>query len=68
VIHLHLEGDALYAATALGDFVAHDLHAFTKEYCALMREVWREVDVVWEGSLPVAREPPASHPCNRRRR
>jgi hypothetical protein len=66
VVHLHMEANRLHAATALGDFITHDLDAFTKGYCSLMREVWREVDVVWERSLPVARKPPQDHACLKR--
>jgi hypothetical protein len=66
VVHLHMEGGRLYAATALGDHVTHDLRALTKDYCALLKELWEEVDVVWERGLPVVRPPPSEHHCARR--
>jgi hypothetical protein len=58
-----LRGGKLLAATSLGDSMVLDLEPFHLEYCALMRNVWRDVPVVWEAGLPVRREPPAEHTC-----
>lgn len=67
VEHLRVIGARLYAATRLADDRTFDLSVFDEEYCALLRRVWREVPVVWEGGLLVEREPPARHRCAARR-
>jgi hypothetical protein len=63
VVHLHLEGDKLYAATDLGGHFTWDLSAFSIERCKLLQQVWASVPVVWEHGRAVKREPPAEHPC-----
>jgi len=63
VNHLHLERGTLYAATALGDHVALDLRVFTRRYCQLLEQVWKEVDVVWDRGQAVLRPPPEEHRC-----
>jgi len=49
LIHLLLERNKLYAATDLGQHLVWDLHALYDDYCALLRTVWKQVGVVWEG-------------------
>jgi WD40 repeat protein len=68
VIHLHrlAHHGRLYAASELGSHQIWDLAALRMPYCELLREVWRQVSVVWEQGRPVARRPPADHPCRRR--
>jgi WD40 repeat protein len=63
VTHLLLQGQTLVAATDLGQYVLWDLGVFFEDRCALMRQVWDAVPVVWRGGRPVAREPPADHAC-----
>ena len=67
LIHLRLTGDGerLYAATELGSHLVWDLAPLRESHCALLRQVWREVPVVWERGHPVRRPPPAHHPCRR---
>jgi hypothetical protein len=50
--------------TALGGYRSADFSRLGQSYCQMLREVWREVPVVWEGS-PVPRPPPRDHPCAR---
>jgi hypothetical protein len=66
VIHLVLKGTRLYAATGLGDHLVWDLGLFYETYCAVLREVWAEVPIVWENGLPALRAAPAAHRCRRR--
>jgi hypothetical protein len=53
----------LYAVTELGDREAVDLDVLVREYCALMREVWKDVPVVWSEGRAVPAAPPERHPC-----
>ena len=62
VVHLLLKGGRLYAATQLGDHLLLEVGVFQKSYCALMREVWSGLPVVWNGGVQRAR-PPAGHRC-----
>jgi len=66
VMHLAYKDNWLYAATDLGDRAVQDLSIFQKPRCALLREVWQQVPVLWEGGLPVLRKPEKNHPCNTR--
>ena len=50
---MHTRGDDLYAATELGDHLAWELRVFSVPHCELLREVARDVPVVWEGGRPV---------------
>jgi WD40 repeat protein/tRNA A-37 threonylcarbamoyl transferase component Bud32 len=65
VEHLQLRGGKLYAATKLGDYRMLDLSVFSLGYCDVMRKVWQNVSVVWEGGGPVERAIPRDHPCAR---
>jgi WD40 repeat protein len=67
VVHLALLGTRLHAVTELGDHGVLDLSFHYREYCELLREVWRQVPVVWEGGQPVLRPPPGDHRCGRGR-
>ena len=63
ISHLLFQDDKLYAASELGQHRVLDLGVFQQDYCELLRHVWQEVPVVWEGGLPVPREPPNQHRC-----
>lgn len=58
-----VEGDRLVFATELGDFGTWDLSAVGQERCAVLRDVWRRVPVVWANGAPVRAAPPAKHDC-----
>jgi hypothetical protein len=63
VSHLLIEDNKLYAATNNGDHVVFDLRALVVDRCTLLREVWREVPMVWKDGKPVTEKPPENHPC-----
>jgi WD40 repeat protein len=64
VSHLVLDGQKLYAATGLGRSLVWDLDVFSRDYCDVMREVWREIPVMWDRGRPVpAPAPPEDHAC-----
>jgi WD40 repeat protein len=65
VVHLLLEGGRLFAASELGDALTLDLRPLEQPYCDLLKEIWREVPVVYEGGRAIARTPPADHRCAR---
>jgi len=62
-IHLVLRGSELFAASDLGDSLREDLATYTRDYCDLLREVWREAPVEWEAGHAVLRPAPAGHLC-----
>ena len=63
VVHLLLRKGKLYAASELGQHLTMDLAIFHADYCDLLRSIWREVPVVWEGGLPLERPAPDDHTC-----
>ena len=63
--HLLLDGTRLYVASDLGQHATLDLAVLRMPYCDLLRAVWSEVPVIWEGGLPVRRAPPDDHRCRR---
>jgi hypothetical protein len=63
IVHLALEGHRLYAASALGRSLVWDLDVFARDYCDVLRDVWREVPATWHNGRAVPQPPPASHPC-----
>ncbi len=63
VVHLSLSGQRLVAATDLGQFLRWDLASFYQDDCELIREVWAQVPIVWQGGRAVLREPAPDHPC-----
>jgi len=65
VDHLAVSGSDLVAATGLGDHLWWDLGHLTVDRCDLLKDVWNQVPVVWEGGLPVVRDPPPDHACLR---
>jgi WD40 repeat protein/serine/threonine protein kinase len=68
MLHLLLDRDKLHAATDLGRQVTLDLSVFTQPRCQVLRQVWAGVSEIWEGGLPVRREPDSAHPCSARER
>jgi hypothetical protein len=60
---LGVRGDHVFAMSNFGDRLAWDLGAFQRDRCAVLREVWQRVPVVWEGGVPVRRPPPSDHEC-----
>jgi WD40 repeat protein len=62
---LFFEKQRLHVATDQGDHRIWDLGPLYAERCPLLRRVWREVPVVWEGGRAVRRPPPEGHPCSR---
>ena len=64
VRHLVLADHSLYVATDLGDTEVLNLEALHMDECALLRAVWDDSPVVWEGGRAMEREPPADHPCS----
>jgi len=62
-IHVLVDGTTLYAVSELADTLKEDLSVLERDYCDLMREVWKIVPVVWEAGKAVKREPPAGHKC-----
>jgi hypothetical protein len=63
--HLAFVDGTLHVVTQLGSYRSADFSALAMSYCETLREVWREVPVVWENA-PVPRPPPLDHPCARR--
>ncbi len=61
---LQLRGHRLVALTAVGRIGVWDLETFAKPHCELLREVWRDVPVVWDGGHLVLRAPSRDHRCS----
>ncbi|MFP6685175.1 MAG: WD40 repeat domain-containing protein, partial [Polyangiaceae bacterium] len=61
--HLLIEKQKLFAASALGQSIAWDLRLLYVERCALLREVWAGVPVVWRDGRAVVEALPKDHPC-----
>ena len=57
--------DRIVAATELGDVEVVDLEILSRDYCALLGEVWDEVPTEWEEGRSVVAAPPAGHRCRR---
>jgi len=62
---LRWERATLDAATELGDRWRVDLGPLEAPHCDVLRDIWRDVAVTWEGGVPVRRAPP-SHRCRPR--
>jgi hypothetical protein len=56
-------GSGLYAADERGGYTSLDLSILTLEYCALLKQVWQSVPVIWTSGRAVLTPPPASHRC-----
>ena len=63
VVHLAVEKGFLYAATDLGHALRWDLDVLVADYCAVLREVWDQVPVIWTEGRVVVEEPPTDHEC-----
>ncbi|MFH0899840.1 MAG: hypothetical protein V2A73_04345, partial [Pseudomonadota bacterium] len=65
VVHVVLQAGKLHVATELGDYLTMDITVYGMDYCALLREVWSHVPIVWADGLPVVRPAPLEHRCTR---
>jgi len=63
IAHIVHDGGKLHAASSLGVSSTWDLDSFGLSHCALLREVWKTVPVVWAKGRPIRRAAPASHGC-----
>jgi len=63
VVHLLLEAGQLYAATELGGDLRWELGPLHRDYCQLMREIWRRVPIVWSSGHAQRAAAPSQHPC-----
>jgi len=57
--------DRVVAATELGDVEVVDLEILSRDYCALLGEVWDEMPMEWEEGRSVVAAPPSDHRCRR---
>jgi hypothetical protein len=60
---LELRGRTLHAVSELGDHEAIDVGYYVESYCAVLREIWNEVPVIWDEGQVRLRPPPRAHPC-----
>ena len=63
VVHLLRRGQRLHAATDLGHHLTWDLGLLRADYCAMLRQVWKQVPVMWEQGRAVLRAAPGGHRC-----
>jgi hypothetical protein len=63
VTRLEVVGATVRAVGQRGGRVERDLAFASAPRCAILREVWAEVPIVWEGGAAVRRGVPAGHPC-----
>ena len=68
VVHMLLASGKLYAATSLGDATTWDLSALYRDYCGLLRDVWKHVPVLWKEGRAVLAKPSPKHRCAERPR
>lgn len=64
VPHLAFRGGFLYGASTLGELLTRDLRIFDATYCDILRDIWRDIPVLWGPGFPVAHQRPSSHPCS----
>jgi hypothetical protein len=62
-IHLVVRDGVLHAATDLGDHAVLDLSVLEQPRCDLLRRIWDEVPVLWEGGTPIPTPPPREQEC-----
>jgi len=65
MVALEVTRSHLVLLSDLGDHRAIDLTPFRQSRCDLLREVWRQVPVVWRHGRAVRQAPPADHPCRK---
>ena len=63
ITHALYKQNRLFVATNLGDHTRLDFSVFNRNHCDLLREIWREVPVVWSGGQLTEAAPPRGHPC-----
>jgi hypothetical protein len=61
--YLRFAGDHLHALTELGDLRSLDMSVMRLDDCALLRDLWRQVPVVWADGVLMRADPPAGHRC-----
>jgi WD40 repeat protein len=66
VIHLARRGDRIWAATELGDHLSWQLDVLSRDYCELLRRLWRRIPTTWRQSQLVSAPAPADHACSPR--
>ena len=44
-----------------GDHATLDFGVFHRDYCDILRQIWREVPVIWSAGLAVEESPPNAH-------
>jgi WD40 repeat protein/serine/threonine protein kinase len=62
-VHLVVRDGVLHAATDLGDHAVLDLSVLEQPRCDLLRRIWDEVPVLWEGGAPIPTPPPREQEC-----
>ncbi len=66
VAHLHTRPDGVViAATDLGQHLRWDLRLFEQDYCALLKELWAKVPVVWHAGAAKLVPAPTGHSCGK---
>jgi hypothetical protein len=61
--HMLLEDQTLYVASALGQHLRWDFSTLYADRCAVLRELWRRVPIIWRDGRAVVTEPPSKHEC-----
>jgi WD40 repeat protein/serine/threonine protein kinase len=64
---IQLAKHRVFAASDTGDLLVQDLSILRRDYCALIREIWRWVPTIWRGGYAGPAGPPAGHRCGSRR-
>lgn len=63
IARLASDGGIVSAASELGQELP-PIDVLARDYCALMRQIWAEVPVVWREGLPTVVAPPRGHRCS----
>jgi WD40 repeat protein/serine/threonine protein kinase len=63
VAHLKLEDTRFTALSDLGDMLSWEMDVFVAERCATLRDIWRQIPVVWQDGRIVVSPPPEVHAC-----
>ncbi len=58
-----VHGNRLHALSETGAYASLDLEFLERERCALLREVWDRVPVIWDGARAQSSPPPLRHAC-----
>jgi WD40 repeat protein/serine/threonine protein kinase len=63
IVALSSDGGVFEATSEVGQRLA-PIDVLSRDYCALLRQLWAEVPVVWRDGLPVVLAPPGGHRCS----